>query len=41
MKSYLIKTRELKDNMIDVVYNWQDEEKFIAYRNSGGKNLIF
>ena len=35
MRLYLKKSRGLEDNMIEVVNNWQNEEKFIAYRESG------
>lgn len=37
MKNLLLKTRNLEEHKIDVVYNWQNEEKFIAYRNSERK----
>jgi len=39
MKSFLIKSRGLKEDKIDVVYNWQDDDRFILYRNSERKQL--
>lgn len=44
MKSVLISTRGINANEVDVVYNWQDEKKFIDYRNtknSGTENPLF
>lgn len=39
MRSFLIKSRGLKENTVDVVFNWQDEGRFIEYRNSRGEKL--
>ena len=44
MKTYLIKTRGLDDRKIAEVFNWQNEEKFIASNNirrSEDKNACF
>ena len=37
MKNILFTTRNMEENKIDVVHNWQNEEKFIEYRNSEKK----
>lgn len=37
MRAYLIKSRGLKDVMVKVVHNWQNEENFISYMNSDRK----
>lgn len=34
MKSYLIKSRRLKEDNVRIVYNWQNENRFISYTNS-------
>lgn len=34
MRAYLIKSRDLKNDKVEVVHNWQNEENFITYRNS-------
>jgi glycosyltransferase involved in cell wall biosynthesis len=34
MKNYLVKTREIKSEKIEVVQNWQDEEAFINFEMS-------
>jgi glycosyltransferase involved in cell wall biosynthesis len=44
MKSVLTSTRGLNVDAVDVVYNWQDEKKFIDYFNSekpGVENHLF
>ena len=44
MKSLLIKTRDLEEGKVDVIFNWQNEDKFIDFRNNKGKksgNTIF
>jgi len=37
MKSLLIKTRDLEEEKVDVVYNWQNEDKFIEFRRNKEK----
>ena len=34
MKSLLVKTRVLEEEKVKVVYNWQNEDRFIGYRNN-------
>ena len=37
MKNLLLKTRDLEEHKVDVVYNWQNEEMFKAYKSSERK----
>lgn len=37
MKQFLIRSRKLDERKVEIVYNWQDEERFIAYKNNKGK----
>lgn len=37
MRSFLIKSRELKEDHIEVVYNWQDEKRFLDFVKDKGK----
>lgn len=37
MKNLLVKTRDLEERKVEMVYNWHNEEKFIAYMNSEKK----
>ena len=39
MRTFLINSRQLAEEKVKVVYNWQDEEKFIAYKNSRQNNF--
>ena len=44
MKTLLVKTRNLDEGKVDVVFNWQNEDKFIEYRKSKDKkssNTLF
>ena len=44
MKSLLVKTRELDEDKVDVVFNWQNEDKFIEFRKNKAKksgNTLF
>lgn len=35
MKSYLVKTRNISDDKVSVVINWQDEKEFLDYQETG------
>jgi glycosyltransferase involved in cell wall biosynthesis len=39
MKTFLINSRGVEERQIDVVYNWQNEERFIAYGKSVKQEL--
>ena len=44
MKTLLVKTRNLDEGKVDVVFNWQNEDKFIEYRKNKDKkscNALF
>jgi len=34
MKSMLIKTRKLEEEKVEMIYNWQNEDKFLDYRKN-------
>jgi len=44
MRSLLVESRELEEDKVEVVYNWQNEDKFLNYQKSKDsvqKNLSF